>query len=414
MRWRIGFAIVICCLFCFLPVFSFAAGENVPPDQQGPNNMAEQADPSQAEKLNKEIIESQLNELQTEEVENFWNQLQTEYGKFFDEAQLGSLWDLLTSSETNWKITDIFNALIRFFFHEVLYNGKLLGSIIVLTVLSVILQNLQTAFENNQVSKVAYAIVFLVIIVLAVNSFSVAVDAAKDAISKMINFMFAIVPLLLTVLASMGNLASAGLFHPLIIFMIHAVGTVIYMVVFPLLFFSAVLYIVSNLSEKYKLTQLADLMRKVSVGLLGGLLTIFLGVISVQGATTAVSDGVAIRTAKYITGNFVPVIGRTFSDAADTVVGASLLIKNTIGLAGVVILLFLCAFPALKILSLSFIYNLSAAVLQPLGSGPVINSLSVIGKTLIYVFAAMAAVGLMFFLAVTIVIAAGNISVMMR
>lgn len=408
---RIGlFVLTFWIFFWSVPILSSANGE-APPDVPLDKNVSE---PSQTEQLTKEIIRSQLNDLQTEEVESFWRQLKTEYGRYFEGEEPASLFDLLTGTTSSWDLTDALSALARFFFYEVLYNGKLLGSIIVLTVFSVILQNLQSAFEKNQVSKVAYAIVFLVIIVLAVDSFTVAVEAAKDAISKMIHFMLAVVPMMLTLLASMGNLASASLFHPLIIFMIHVIGTIIYTVVFPLLFFSTVLYIISNLSEKYKLTQLADLMRKGSITLLGGLLTIFLGVISVQGATTAATDGVAIRTAKYITGNFVPVVGRSISEAADTVVGASLLIKNTVGLAGVIILLFLVAFPALKILSLSFIYNLAAAVLQPLGNSPIISSLSIIGRTLIYIFAAMAAVGLMFFLSITIIIAAGNISVMMR
>jgi stage III sporulation protein AE len=218
----------------------------------------------------------------------------------------------------------------------------------------------------------------------------------------------------LTLLASMGNIGSVAMFHPLIVFMIHAIGTLIYTVVFPLLFFSAVLGIVSCLSEKYKVNQLANLLRRISVGLLGSLLTIFLAVISVQGATAAVADGVTIRTAKYVAGNFVPVVGRMFSDAADTVIGASLLVKNAVGMAGVLILLLISAFPAVKILSLAFIYNFSAAVMQPLGNSPIIQCLNIIGKTLIYVFASLATVGLMFFLAVTIIVAAGNISVMMR
>jgi stage III sporulation protein AE len=254
----------------------------------------------------------------------------------------------------------------------------------------------------------------MVLIVLAVDSFTVAVDAARTAIGRMIDFMLALVTLMLTLLTSMGNLGSVAFFHPLIVFMIHVIGTVIYTLVFPLLFFSTVLSIVSCLSDKYKVNQLAGLLKKVSVTVMGALLAIFLGVISVQGGSAAVADGVALRTAKYITGNFVPVIGRTISDAADTVMGASLLVKNTIGLAGVIILLMLCAFPALKILSLAFIYNFSAAVMQPLGNSPVIESLSNIGKTLIYIFAALAAVGLMFFLAITIIVASGNISVMMR
>lgn len=121
-----------------------------------------------------------------------------------------------------------------------------------------------------------------------------------------------------------------------------------------------------------------------------------------------------IRAAKYITGNFVPVIGKMFADATDTVISASLLVKNAIGLSGVIIILFLCAFPAIKILILALIYNLAAAVMQPLGETPIVTCLQTIGKSMVYVFAALAAVSLMFFLAVTIMLTAGNVTVMMR
>jgi stage III sporulation protein AE len=103
-----------------------------------------------------------------------------------------------------------------------------------------------------------------------------------------------------------------------------------------------------------------------------------------------------------------------FADATDTVISASLLVKNSIGLAGVIIILFLCAFPAIKILTLALIYNLAAAVMQPLGDTPITTCLQAIGKTLLYVFAALAAVSMMFFLAITILLTAGNITVMMR
>lgn len=389
--------LILFSLFCFFPSVAHAEGEA----------------PS-AQQVTDQLVRSQLNQLQTDEVDSFWRQLQTDYGRYFNGQTPVSVFDLLLDHKQELTTGNVIAAFGRYFFQEVLYNGKILGTIIVLTVFSMILQTLQTAFENNQVSKVAYAIVFMVIIALAADSFHTAVEAARSAISGMIDFMLALIPLLLTLLASMGDIGSVTLFHPLIIFMIHVVGTFIYIIVFPLLLFSTILNIVSNLSDKYKVNQLADLMRKVSITVMGGMLTIFLGVVSVQGATTAVTDGMTIRTAKYITGNFVPVIGRTISEATDTVVGASLLLKNTVGLAGVLILLLICAFPAIKILSLAFIYKFSAAIMQPLGGGPIIDSLSTIGRTLIYIFAALAIVGLMFFLAVTIIVAAGNISVMMR
>lgn len=98
------------------------------------------------------------------------------------------------------------------------------------------------------------------------------------------------------------------------------------------------------------------------------------------------TDGITLRTAKFITGNFIPVLGRMFTDATDTVISASLLLKNTVGILGVAILICIAAFPAIKVLSLAFIYKLAAAILQPLGGGPVITCLDVISKSVIYIF----------------------------
>ncbi|WP_268240177.1 MULTISPECIES: stage III sporulation protein AE [Paenibacillus] len=373
----------------------------------GMTNLSHAASPTDA------IIKEQANHLNTEPVEQYWDKLMKEYGGYFPESKPPTFMELLLGTK-GISFKSIFKGLLSYVFHEIIINGKLLASIVILTIFSMILETLQSSFERNTVSKLGYSITYMVMIIIAINSFSVAIGYAKDAITSMIQFMLALVPLLLTLLASMGNVTSVAILHPLIVFMIHTVGTAIYVFVFPLLFFSAVLHIVSSLSEKYKVTQLANLLRTIALSMLGVFVTVFLGVISIQGTAGAVRDGVAIRTAKYITGNFVPVVGRLFSDATETVIGASLLVKNAIGLVGVVILVMLCAFPAIKILTLAFIYNLSAAIMQPLGDSPMIACLQTIGKSLIYVFAALAAVSLMFFLALTIMIAISNVSVMMR
>jgi stage III sporulation protein AE len=399
------FILVSAILFAFVPNIGYAISGEITggaPDQQ------------QAEELSKELAMEQLGGLETGAVENYWNKLRNDYGGYFPEQKIPSFMEMILPGGEGLKFTDMLQGLFRYLWHEVLYNGKLLVTIVMLTVFSMVLETLQNAFERNAVSKVAYSITYMVLIIIAVNSFHVAMGYAKGAIESMIQFMLAMVPLLLTLLASMGNVVTVSVLHPLIIFMIHAVGTLIYTLVFPLLFFSAVLHITSALSEKFKVTQLANLLRNIGVGVLGVLLTAFLGVISVQGATGAVTDGVTLRTAKFVTGNFVPVVGRMFSDAADTVISASMLAKNAIGLAGVIILLFISAFPAIKILTLALIYNIAAAVMQPLGDSPIVACLETIGKTMIYVFAALAAVSLMFFLAVTIILTAGNAAMMVR
>jgi stage III sporulation protein AE len=211
-----------------------------------------------------------------------------------------------------------------------------------------------------------------------------------------------------------GSIASVAFFHPVILFLVNTSGLLIKNFVLPLLFLSALLSIVSTMSEHHKVTQLAKLLRNIGIGTLAVFFTVFLGVMSVQGATAAVADGITIKTAKFITGNFIPVVGRMFTDATDTVMSASILLKNSVGIIGVIILLLLAVFPAIKVLILAFIYNIAAALLQPLGGGPIVECLGIIGKSVMFIFAALMTVSIMFFLAITIIIAAGNVTMMVR
>ncbi|WP_226085320.1 stage III sporulation protein AE [Mesobacillus sp. S13] len=399
MKQRLQFilGIILIQLFFFLPGVQAAGDEETANTLINPDKIAG----------------AQLEDLNIDELKGFWEDIINKYDGYLPESQKGSLYDFI-SGEKKFSLKEWFKGILNFAFHEFIVNGKLLGSLILLTVFSMFLQALQNSFEKSTISKVAYSIVFMVLIIIALNSFHVVVDYTNDAIGTMIQFILALIPLLLALMATSGGLISAAFFHPVILFMMNTSGMFIQYVVLPLLFLSTLLSIVSILSEQYKVTQLASMLRNWSVGLLGILLTVFLGVISVQGASSAVTDGVTVKTAKFITGNFVPVIGRVFTDATDTVISASMLLKNTVGIAGVGILLIIAAFPAVKILMVAFIYKFAAAILQPLGGGPVITCLDIISKSIIYVFAALGIVSLMFFLTITVIIAAGNLTMMVR
>lgn len=360
-----------------------------------------------------QLVDSQLQKLDLTDLKKFWEDITTKYGGYLPESQKGSLYDFI-KGDKKFSLQEWGKGFLKFAFQEFVANGKLLGSIIMLAIFSMVLQSMQNAFEQSNVSKIAYAIVYMVLVILALNSFHIAISYANEAIGTMISFVLALIPLLLALMAASGGVISASFFHPVILFLMNMSGMFMQYIILPLLFLSALLSIVSTMSEHYKVTQLASLLRNWSIGLMGLFLTVFLGVISVQGASAAVTDGVAIRTAKFITGNFIPVIGRMFTDATDTVVSASVLLKNSVGLAGVAILMIITAFPAVKILMISFIYKFAASVLQPLGGGPIIKCLDIISKSVIYVFAALGIVSLMFFLSITVIVAAGNLTMMMR
>lgn len=371
---------------------------------------AEGIDSSEDEPI---VEEEDIEKLDLSEIKSFWETIMNEYGGFLPESQKGSLVDYIQGS-TNFNLKDWAIGALKYVFHELIAGGKLLGSLIILTIFSMFLQSIQNSFEKTTVSKIAYAIIFMVLMIIALNSFQVAIEYASNALQNMIHFTLAFIPLLLALVATSGGVISSGFFHPVILFLTNISGVFVNHIVFPLLFLSALLSIVSTLTEQYKATQLAGLLRNWSIGLLGIFMTIFLGVISIQGTATAVADGVAVKTAKFVTGNFIPVVGRMFTDAADTVISASAILKNTIGIAGVGILLFISLFPALKILVIAFIFKFSAALLQPLGSGPIIKCLDVISKSVIYIFACLGIVSIMFFLSLSVIVMAGNITMMVR
>src|SRR5699024_5848087 len=143
-------------------------------------------------------------------------------------------------------------------------------------------------------------------------------------------------------------------------------------------------------------------------------LSLLLGIISIQGTASAVQDGVALKTTKFITGNFIPVVGRTFTDAADTVLSTLLLMKDTIGLVGLIILIFIAVFPAIKILGISVIYRVCAALLEPLGNNPVISSLAIVSKRIMYILACVITMAFMFVLTIIIMIIPSNIPLLLR
>lgn len=360
------------------------------------------------------LIQQQLQALDITELEAFVDEVDREVGEYLPDLSLPGIIQDLQEGKLSFNLGDMLQGLLRYIFRELLANSSLLGELIVLAVVAAVLQNLQAAFQKNTISNLAHAVVFLVLIVLAVSSFTVAINTGRQAIDEMVSFIHAILPVLLTLMASLGAVASASLLHPFVLGAISVLGGVIKNVIFPLIYLAAVLGIVTRITDRVPASRLAGFAKDIATAGMGLILTIFLGVMVIQGVTGAAGDGLALRTVKYATGAFIPVVGKTLTDAVEVVASTSLLLKNAVGMVGAVVITAISIFPALKILSLVVIYKLAAALVQPLGDDRIAASLDSMGNSLVLVFAAVIAVGLMFFLALAIIVGLGNFTVMLR
>jgi stage III sporulation protein AE len=177
--------------------------------------------------------------------------------------------------------------------------------------------------------------------------------------------------------------------------------------------FSTVLAVVNNISERIQLSRLAKLMRQTVITVLGIILTLFVAIIAVQGSLGAVADGVTSKTAKFAIG-FIPVVGSYLADAADTVIGCTLIIKNAAGAAVMIGIIAICLVPILKISAIILMYKLVCAVVEPLSEKRITNCINEVANSIALVLGIVCCVAFMFLICVTAVIGAGNLSAMVR
>ena len=128
---------------------------------------------------------------------------------------------------------------------------------------------------KSSVSKIADAVVYMVLIIFALNSFYVVMTYARETIQTMVDFILALLPILLALIATGGGVVSVSFFHPIIIFLMNTSGLLMNYIVLPLLLLATILSIVSTMSDQYKVTKLSKLLQNVSVGIIGIFLTIF-------------------------------------------------------------------------------------------------------------------------------------------
>ncbi|HEY8347542.1 MAG TPA: stage III sporulation protein AE [Symbiobacteriaceae bacterium] len=357
----------------------------------------------------------QLEAVDTAALETFLKEVSQTWEGYGPEISLRDFLQAQQSGEdSRFSLTAILSGLIRYLIREVVANAGLLARLVLLAIVAALLQQMQSAFASEATGKLAQTVVYLALVGLAVTGFGLAITTARQAMDQLAGFMLAMLPTLLAVLAGIGGVTSAALFHSLLMTLTSAASSLMVTVVFPLIFLSAVLDVVSGLHDQLKLTGLAGLLRQVAMYTLSLMFTVFLGLSAVKGTLGAITDGLSVKTAKFAISSFVPVVGKMFSDASELILGSGVLLKNALGMVGLAAVFFITIFPLLKILSLVAIYQLAAAAVQPVGADQIARMLNTMARSLQMVFAAVAVVALMFFLGITAIVGAGNAAMMVR
>ena len=356
-----------------------------------------------------EVLESQKQSLNISE---FTKEAEQYTKEAFPDLDIGEILNSAISGniDNEQMVTGIFSLLGT----EVKTAITTLGSILVIVILHSILKTISEYTENKSIGQISYYIQYILIVGLVMQNFTDIVQMTRESVQNLVGFNYTLIPLLITLLLTTGSMVSVSIMEPVLLFLITFLGNLISNVIIPIVLAATVLGIVSQLSDKVQIDKIAKFF-KSSVGwILGVVLTIFVGVLSLEGTLGSTVDGLTAKTTKAAVSNFIPVVGKVLGDAVDTVLGCANILKNAVGILGVIIIIGICILPIIKLATLTIFYHLTAALCQPIADGKIVKLLEQMGDTFKILLAIVCSVSVMLIIGITLVVRISNSGMMYR
>lgn len=271
--------------------------------------------------------------------------------------------ELLNKNDIGQK--SLITKLIAIFAKEISSTIKGSITIFILVIIMSIVSNLELE-KNSDITKVAHLACFIMVATITVKTFIEMVTMLKSVVTTLTTLMGVISPFLLSILIATGSISSTGIVQPLLLFLSSSIGFITSYFIIPLICISVAFKVICSVSENIKLEKLSKLFSSISIWTIGVVLTIFLGVLSLETSLSSTVDSLSVKATQAAVSNFVPVVGKFFSDSFEVVVGATKIIGKTGGIIGIVGIFVVAIIPIFKITSVMVIYMILAALLEPI------------------------------------------------
>lgn len=314
----------------------------------------------------------------------------------------------IKNGKGNITVGEISKALISLLFKEVKSVLALVISIVAIALICSLLKNLQGAFSSKGISEIAFYACYSIIVMILSKSFLIAISVAKDVIMDVSDFMSAILPILVTMVSLAGGITEAATIDPIVMGAVIIAPKIYSNLIIPLILISFVLQFTNNLSEEHKINNLCKLVKQWIVWFQGIIITVFIALLTIRGITSNTIDAVTLKTTKFAVDNFVPIVGKAFSDAISSVAGYSLIIKNAVSGIGLLVIILIILYPVVKIVLMSFVYKIAASLVEPISDKRITSTIAAAGDSLILLLSCVLAVSLMFFVVIAIMANAGK------
>lgn len=300
-------------------------------------------------------------------------------------------------------VLDLFRqSLVR----EIDRGGRLAGKILALGLVGAVFAGFSNVFSGSQISETGCFLTYLLAFSALAAAFLDSIAIAGEVLQKQAEFMRALVPSYFLAVAWAGSVSSSAAWMELVLILIGGIDWLYLNFLLPLTRIYLLLVLVGNMTREDMLSRLTELLQ---TGIRWGTRSLFglvLGFQLLQGMVLPYADAVRTTGLQKIL-QVIPGIGNGAGAAAKMLLGSGVLIKNTMGAAAVAVLAVISLVPVVKLVVLMGIYQLTAAVLQPVGDKRLVSCVAAVAdgqRTLV----GMVVSGLLLFVITIALVCAGS------
>lgn len=281
----------------------------------------------------------------------------------------------ILSGEKSFSLKSIGSDLKDGILNEINNNLGTLTGLISIAIIAAVFTNFAHAFQNSQIAETGFYITYLLLFSIITVSFIAAARLASTTLSAILEFMRALVPSYFIAVAFSTSAATSIAYYEGTLLLITFVDAILIHIIIPMINIFLIISMANNLSKDDLLSKLAELISTVIKWILKSLLAIVVGLNAIQGLILPVADSIK-RSIFIKAAGSIPGVGNVLGSVTESVIGAGVLLKNAIGVAGVVVIIVICAVPIIKLVVTALIYRISCAVVQPISDKRILNCVS--------------------------------------
>ena len=333
-------------------------------------------------------------------------------GEFFADADISEILNSAISGKVD--NSKIYKKILNILGTEVQTGIKSLLSILAIIIIHSILKSISESLENDSISKLIYYVQYLAIVTIIMSNFSDVINLVKQTSNNLIGFMNTLIPVLVSLMLYTGSITTTSILEPIILFLINFIGNLIQNILIPIILIIASISIISKISDQVQVAKLSKFLKSSTLWFLGIILTIFVGIVSLEGTLASSVDGITAKTAKSIVSSAIPVVGKILGDVVDSVLGCGIILKNAVGFVGVVIIISICIVPILKLSVLTISYKLVASISEVIADAKIVKLLDEMGDIFKILLGILFTIFFMVIIGTTLLIKMSNTGMMYR